>query len=112
MDELAKIALAGAGALGSAMAADVWQKIHDGIARMFRRIFLRPQAGGSRASVAASPPEVYSGAPADSGAAVAAARGRCEQVNLAIGGDVFAVQRGNLTLRFPAGRRRAPGGTG
>jgi hypothetical protein len=27
-------------------------------------------------------------------------------VNLALGGDVFAVQRGNLTLRIPADPRR------
>jgi hypothetical protein len=105
-DELAKIALAGAGALGTAMVSDLWQKIHDAIARVFRRLSHRRQAAGSQATVAASPQEVYSGAPADSGAAAAAARGRYEQVNLALGGDVFAVQRGNLTLRIPADPRR------
>jgi hypothetical protein len=103
-DELAKIAGAGAGALGAAMAADIWRKLHDGMARMLRWIFRRRLAADSAATIAAPPP-ACSGAPAGPGTADAAARGHCEQVNLALGGDVFAVQRGNLTLHIPADHR-------
>lgn len=114
-DELAMIASAGATALSTAMVADAWRAIRTGIAGAFRLVFRRRGTGASRGLAAEPARQADRGSPAGSPATApatatarapaTAGRGSYEQTNLALGGHVFAVQHGDMTVRLPADKR-------
>jgi hypothetical protein len=100
-DELVTLSSAGAVALGTVMATDAWRGLRAGISAAFRAL-CRRRDGGSPAWAEATAQEAGSltGGPAEDPA------GRCQQTNVALGGDVFAVQRGDMTVYRTGGASR------
>jgi hypothetical protein len=100
-DELTTIASVGAGTMAAAMAADAWRAVRAGIIRVFRLAFRGRGTASSPVRVAATGQEPAPETPTED------SRGRYVQTNLALGGDVFAVQRGDMTVRMRAGQHKA-----